>query len=191
MCAEAERIVDFWLNEVGPEGWYKSSTELDTSIRDEFGGLWEAARNGEYTAWLVSPQKALALLILLDQFPRNMFRGEAKAFASDGAALAVAKRAIVMGHDLKTSEPGRQFFYLPLMHSESLMDQERCVRLMALRMPQTGASNLHHARAHRDVIRQFGRFPYRNAALGRTTTAAERDYLAGGGYASSVKANAA
>lgn len=191
MCKEADRIVNFWVEEVGPKGWYKSTDALDSAIREEFGALWECAAMGEYTAWLVSPQKALALLILLDQFPRNMFRGEGKAFASDSVALAVAKRAIVMGHDLKTPEPQRQFFYLPLMHSESLMDQERCVRLMALRMPQAGATQLQHARAHRDVIRQFGRFPYRNAALGRATTPAEAEYLKNGGYSSSVKANAA
>jgi len=96
-----------------------------------------------------------------------------------------------MGHDLKTSEPARQFFYLPLMHSESLMDQERCVRLMTLRMPLTGENNLKHARAHRDVIRQFGRFPYRNDALGRRSTDAEITYLNGGGYGSSLSVSAA
>ncbi len=116
--------------------------------------------------------------------PRNAFRGTAEAFAGDRRARAVAKTAIDNGYDLAVPEPERQFFYLPLMHSESLADQERCVRLVLMRLPATGAENRHHAMQHREVIRRFGRFPSRNAALGRADTGDERAYRAGGGYMS-------
>jgi len=191
MSTVADQIIDFWLNKTGEKAWYNPTDALDAEIRGNFEGHWHKAIAGTYSSWLVSPEKSLALMILLDQFPRNMFRSTAQAFASDALCLSLAKRAIVMGHDLKTSEPARQFFYLPLMHSESLMDQERCVRLMTLRMPLTGENNLKHARAHRDVIRQFGRFPYRNDALGRRSTDAEITYLNGGGYGSSLSVSAA
>ncbi|MCL4158452.1 UNVERIFIED_CONTAM: hypothetical protein GTU68_021248 [Idotea baltica] len=131
--------------------------------------------------WLTYPSGALAYLILTDQFSRNMFRGSGDAFAMDAIAVAVAKQAIYKGWDLKIDCPARQFFYLPLMHSESLCDQDRCVRLMVERL-EDAASNLKHAQAHREVIRQFGRFPYRNDALGRTDTRGEKAYSAAGGY---------
>ena len=111
-----------------------------------------------------------------------MFRGEADAFHSDPYALGLAKRAIARRFDRKTPEPQRQFFYLPLMHSEKLSDQERCVRMIMLGLPETGAENVEHACKHREVIRKFGRFPSRNAALGRSDTDAERAYRAEGGY---------
>ncbi len=188
---DAERILDFWLNEVGPRGWYLSSAELDERVRSEFFDLWEQASAGELSTWLCAPTTALALCVLLDQFPRNMFRGTDQAYVSDPVALAAAKRSVVMGHDLKVDELQRQFFYMPLMHSESLMDQERCVRLIALRMPTAGDETLKHAQAHRDVIRQFGRFPYRNEHLGRSTTDSESAYLDRGGYERSVEMYAA
>ena len=128
--------------------------------------------------------RALALLILLDQFPRNMFRGTARAYRSDEKARSIAKQAIARGHDKVTPEPERQFFYLPLMHSEGLPDQERCVRLIKLGMPRTGIRNLQSAQRHRDVIRRFGRFPSRNRPLGRRDTEAEQLYRANGGYMS-------
>ena len=188
---DADKVLDFWIDQVGPRGWYKTDDELDARIRIEFLDLWERASHGELGSWLCAPNTALALIILLDQFPRNMFRGTDRAYASDPAALAAAKRSIVMGHDLKVKEPERQFFYLPMMHSESLMDQERCVRLISLRMPQAGDVVLTHARAHRDIIRQFGRFPYRNEYLGRATTSPEMEYLDRGGYEASVATHAA
>ncbi len=117
-----------------------------------------------------------------------MFRGTARAFASDKIALAAAKSAVDKGWDLKIDEPARMFFYMPMMHSENLCNQERCVRLTHERMPKTGAEYLPHARAHREVIRQFGRFPYRNEALSRTTTNAEAAYLVGGGYGQTLRA---
>ena len=182
-----EDVLGFWLDEVGPEGWYKSEEALDQEIRDRFGVAWEGAMEGRHALWLTYPSGALAYIVLLDQFPRNMFRGSGRAFASDKIALAAAKQAIGKNWDLRIDEPARQFFYLPLMHSENLCDQDRCVRLMLERMPLQGASNLLHARAHREVIRKFGRFPYRNTALGRNSTATELTYVNGGGYGSTVE----
>ncbi|NIZ11589.1 DUF924 family protein [Pseudooceanicola sp. HF7] len=181
-----EEILQFWLDEVGSAGWYQSSDELDQEIRDRFGAAWKNACDGAYGLWLTYPSGALAYIILMDQFPRNMFRGKGKAFESDKVALAAAKVAINKGWDMQIDEPARQFFYLPLMHSENLCDQERCVRLMLERMPETGEENLLHARAHREIIRQFGRFPYRNDALSRRGTKAEEEYLNNGSYAQTV-----
>jgi uncharacterized protein (DUF924 family) len=180
--AQAEEILRFWLEEVGPKGWYKPDTDLDARIRDRFGTLWQRAAAGGLGGWLARPRNALALLILLDQFPRNMFRGSAEAYRTDRRALAAADAAISRGHDRAVPEPGRQFFYLPLMHGESLAHQDRCVRLILLRLPETGAENLDHAQRHRAVIRRFGRFPSRNRALGRRDTEAELRYRAEGGY---------
>ena len=185
--ADAAEIRRFWLEEVGPEGWYNSSPELDETIRERFKDSWEQAQRGECNEWACDPDRSLALVILLDQFPRNMFRGSGKAFKSDRKALCVAKKAIEMGFDMRTPEPERQFYYMPLMHSESLMDQERCVRLMTTRMPKTGGPNLLHAKVHREVIRKFGRFPYRNDALDRSPTALEQDYLRSGGYGETLR----
>jgi uncharacterized protein (DUF924 family) len=137
--------------------------------------------------WLTYPSGTLSYIILTDQFPRNMLRGSGEAFATDGIARAAAKMAIDRNWDMRIDEPARQFFYLPLMHSECLADQERCVRLMMTRMPETGDSNLVHARAHREVIRRFGRFPYRNEALARPSHAAEAAFLAAGGYGAMVR----
>ena len=185
--ANPEEILAFWLDEVGPKGWYESSPELDGAIRDRFLPDWIRAREGGMSLWLTYPSGTLAYIILTDQFPRNMHRGSGEAFATDGIARAAAKMAIDRGWDLRIDEPARQFFYLPLMHSECLADQERCVRLMMTRMPETGEANLVHARAHREVIRRFGRFPYRNEALARHTQGAEADFLAGGGYGAMVR----
>ena len=177
-----EEILAFWLDEVGPEQWYAQDDALDAQIIERFGEAWKQARDGAFSLWLTYPTGALAYIILTDQFPRNMFRGQADAFSTDRAAVAAAKSTIAKGWDMRIDEPARQFFYLPLMHAENLCDQDRCVRLMCDRMPETGDSNLIHSRAHREVIRQFGRFPYRNAALGRASTAAELNFVEQGGY---------
>ncbi|WP_171130062.1 MULTISPECIES: DUF924 family protein [unclassified Ruegeria] len=183
-----EDVLSFWLDEIGPDGWYVQDDALDAQIRERFLATWQAACEGRFSLWLTYPSGTLAYIILMDQFPRNIFRGSAKAFSTDKAALAAAKAAVDRGWDLKIDEPARQFFYLPMMHSENLCDQERCVRLMHERMPNDGASNLLHARAHREVIRQFGRFPYRNEALERSTTQHEAAYVSNGGYGSTVRA---
>ncbi|MFT4716916.1 MAG: hypothetical protein ACI861_001160 [Paracoccaceae bacterium] len=185
--ADAAEIRRFWVEEVGPAGWYNSTEKLDATIQERFGEAWEKAAAGEYMDWACDPAKSLSLLILLDQFPRNMFRGSKRAFCTDRKAVCVAKKAIERGYDLRVPEPERQFYYLPLMHSESLTDQERCVRLMKTRMPDAGEQNLLHAKAHREIIRKFGRFPYRNQALNRDMTRQEVAYLDAGGYGESVR----
>lgn len=179
-----DRVLAFWLDEVGPKGWYAVDAAVDRRCADEFGELIDAAHAGVLGGWRASSRGVLALLILLDQLPRNVFRGTAGAHRADGRARAVAKAAIARGDDLRVAEPERQFFYLPLMHSESLADQDQCVRLVMTRLPETGAENLKHAVLHRDVIRRFARFPSRNRALGRPDTEAERAYREAGGYMS-------
>ena len=182
-----EEILTFWLDEIDPAGWYNPTDELDQTIRTRFGAALQAAIDGSFGLWLTYPSGTLAYLILTDQMPRNMFRGEGRAFETDHLARAAAKMAIDRCWDMKIDEPARQFFYLPMMHSESLCDQERCVRLIHERLDKTGAQNLLHARAHREVIRLFGRFPYRNEALHRHSTAPELDYVSAGGYGSTVR----
>jgi uncharacterized protein (DUF924 family) len=179
---EIERVLAFWLDEVGLKGWYAVDEAIDRRCADEFGGLIAEALAGRLSGWQASPRGTLALLILLDQFPRNVFRGTAEAYRADARARAVAKGAIERGQDLRVPEPGRQFFYLPLMHSESLADQDLCICMVQMRLTETGADNLHHAVLHRDVIRRFGRFPSRNRALGRADTQAERAYREARGY---------
>lgn len=184
---QAKTVLDFWLQELSQDDWYSGAPEVDAKIRDRFSDTWAAAKAGELQNWQSMPKGILAYLIVTDQFSRNMFRDDPRAFATDGRALVAAIRAIHHKLDLQVAEPERQFFYMPLMHSESLMDQDRCVRMFLTRMPETGAANMLHARAHRAVIRRFGRFPNRNAALGRHSTADERAYLTEGGYGAVVE----
>jgi uncharacterized protein (DUF924 family) len=176
---KADEILEFWTG-VGPEGWYGGGAALDAEIAARFGDLWSHAP--EALSWTHDMRGALAFILLTDQFPRNMFRTDARAFATDHLGLAVAARAIRMGWDQGIGGGMRQFFYLPFMHSELRADQDLCVAFFTVRMP--GTDNLRHARAHREIIRRFGRFPYRNAALGRETTPQEAEFLARGGYAS-------
>lgn len=187
MQTTPEEILEFWLNEVGPARWYASDEGLDAAIRDRFLGAWRLGRTGALDGWTVDAAGGLALLVLIDQFPRNMFRGDPRSFECDARARRIAKLCIAEGHDLSVDAPARQFFYLPLSHSENLFDQDRAVRLAASRLGRDSETLL-HARAHREVIRRFGRFPFRNAALSRETSAAERDWLAAGGYGAAVRA---
>jgi uncharacterized protein (DUF924 family) len=175
--AKPELILKFWLDDVGPARWYAQNSALDATIRERFLGAWEEALQGRFALWLTFPKGALAYCILLDQLSRNMFRGNAKAFSADKFALAAAKSSIHQKWDLRIDEPARQFFYLPLMHSENLPDQDRCVRLIKTRLQLSADEHLTHAKAHRDVIRTFGRFPSRNLALGRTHTTPERQFI--------------
>lgn len=171
-------IVAFW-QEAGPERWFKSDPAFDETLRSRFLDLYEAAVRGELDDWPETAEGALALVLVLDQFPRNMFRNTPRAFAADDLALAAADRAIAAGHDGGVPETLRSFFYMPFMHSERLADQERCVALM---QAHGGADNIKYADIHRDVIRRFGRFPHRNEILGRTSEPEEIAYLEGGGF---------
>ena len=172
-------IVTFW-REAGPDKWFEPEHEFDLTIRSRFFAVYEAAAGGRLAAWQESREGALALVLLLDQFPRNMFRGDVRAFATDAMACAVADGALARGFDQATNSAMRPFFYLPFMHSEALADQDRCVRLYEA---LDDAEQLRYARQHRDVINKFGRFPHRNRVLGRSTTQAERDFLDDDGVA--------
>lgn len=185
--ASPDEILNFWLDEVGPGGWYSGGAELDAIIRERFEDDYKRACDGALSLWLTYASGTLAYILLTDQFSRSMFRGSTQAFESDGIARAAAKAAISKGWDLRIDEPARQFFYMPLVHSECLSDQDRAVRLFKTRMPETGARNLLHARAHREVIRNYGRFPNRNKALGRTSRTEEQDFLDDGGYGAVVE----
>lgn len=177
-------ILDFWT-EVGMAGWYSESADFDDKVRSKYKEAWTDAMAGKFSHWKLEAGSSLALIILLDQFPRNMFRGDGASYASDRMALCVAKKAIERDFDLQVDGDMRQFFYMPLMHSESPTDQEAAVRAFCTRMP--GSANLNHARAHRKVIRDFGRFPNRNEALGRQSTVKEAAYLDAGGYRFTVE----
>lgn len=185
--ADPVEVLDFWLGEVGEEGWYKGGDEIDALCRDRFAEAVAAAREGGLDHWVDGTVGTLAYLILTDQLPRNIHRDTALAFASDARALMAARRAVEAGWDMGAPEPEREFFYLPFEHSEDIADQERCVALMEERLPGS-PDNLLHARAHREVIRRFGRFPTRNRALGRASTPEEEVYLAEGGYGAVVAA---
>ena len=177
--ASAADIVTFW-REAGPKRWFEKDDAFDAEIRRRFLPTHEAAAAGKLTAWEQDAQGALALLILLDQFPRNMFRGSARAFATDPMARAIAAGALVRGFDARAPEGMRSFFFLPFEHSEDLADQERCI---ALNKAAGDADGLKWAEIHADIIRRFGRFPHRNAVLGRVTTPEEQAFLDGGGFA--------
>ncbi len=181
-----EKVVDFWLNEIGEEGWYQGGEEVDAKCRAHFAEAWAVARDSGFRDWLEDAQGTLAYLILTDQLPRNMFRGHGDSFATDALALAAAKEAVARGFDLEIEPPARQFFYLPFEHSENADDQARAVQLIDDRLP--GDLQLSHARAHQAVIERFGRFPNRNVALGRESTEEEREWLAKGGYMAFARA---
>lgn len=172
-------IITFW-RDAGYERWYKKDEAFDAEIRRRFLATWEAALAGQCDDWQNSDDGTLALLIVLDQFPRNMFRGDPRTFTSDPKAREVADRAIARGVDQRLDSVMRQFVYLPFEHSENLADQQRSV---ALFKALGDAENLRYAEIHEDIIRKFGRFPHRNPVLGRDTTEAEQAFLTSGGFA--------
>jgi uncharacterized protein (DUF924 family) len=171
-------VVAFWT-EAGPKAWYKKSEAFDAEILTRFGALHYAASRGELDGWAETVEGALALLLLLDQFPRNMFRGSPHAFATDSLARKVAREAVDRGFDAKVAPELRQFFYLPFEHSEQLADQDRAV---ALCTASGDADLVKWAGLHRDIIARFGRFPHRNESLGRAATEDEQAFLDGGGF---------
>jgi len=173
-----ETIIAFW-KEAGPPRWFKKDPAFDEDIRQRFLATHDAAAAGTLTGWEKSASGALALMLLLDQFPRNMFRDSARAFATDPQALALAKRAIGRGFDVLVEPQMRSFFYLPFMHAEDLTEQNRGVTLYRTAGDSDGEK---WAQLHADIIRKFGRFPHRNKVLGRETTPDEQAFLDGGGF---------
>ncbi|MBC8129842.1 MAG: DUF924 domain-containing protein [Rhizobiaceae bacterium] len=174
---DPQTIVDFW-REAGTERWFEKDEAFDEEVKRRFEDIYERAAGGELDEWIEEPTGALALVILLDQFPRNMFRGDAKTFSTDARALAIARIALERGDAHTVGEDINQFLAMPLMHSENLADQVACVEWMG----EIGPENVSFAEEHRDIVRRFGRFPHRNAVLGRETTAEERAFLDGGGF---------
>jgi uncharacterized protein (DUF924 family) len=171
-------ILAFW-REAGHERWYKLDDSFDADLRGRFLELWRKAAAGELSSWETTDDGALALVIVLDQFPRNMFRGDIRTYSSDSLAREVAGRAIARGADRRIEPALLEFLYMPFMHSEHLADQMRCVELFR----QTGSvDNLRYAEDHAGIIRRFGRFPHRNRILGRATTPEEQAFLDQGGF---------
>ena len=188
-----DRILDFWFGELESgladaahrKRWYKSTKALDAEIGERFGALLESAAERRLDDWFESPAGRLAFIVLCDQFPRNAFRGTARAFAYDPLALEAARDGIRLGEDQALETDQRSFFYMPFEHSEDLLDQHTCVGLFSQLLDETPADfkdkvSLSYAHQHRDIIVRFGRFPHRNEALERTSTPDELTYLADG-----------
>ena len=170
-------VLTFW-REAGPDKWFTKDLAFDAEIREKFLGTYEAAVAGRLSEWEATAEGALALVIVLDQLSRNMFRGDARTYAADPAARAAAHRSLKRGYDQDVPAGERGFFFLPFMHSEDLADQERCVALYR----EAGDPDLKYALEHHDIVRRFGRFPHRNVMLGRITTPEEQAFLDGGGF---------
>ena len=183
MSATPDTVVAFW-REAGPARWFARSDAFDAQIRTRFEALHHTAARGELDGWAFDAEGALALVLLLDQFPRNLYRGSAHSWATDGKARAVADTAIAAGHDVQVEPSLQVFFYMPFEHSEDPADQRRAVALIEALCGRLGDRTLMKwAVLHHDLIERFGRFPHRNAALGRRTTAQEQAFLDGGGFA--------
>lgn len=174
MATTSAEVIEFWFSERVRALWFNSNPAFDAELRERFEGLWRAAAAGELAEWEASAEGALALVIVLDQFPLNMYRDKALGFSTEQAAREVAERAIERGFDRTLDEMQKHFLYLPFMHSEKLQEQDRAVALYeAAGMNEA----LRWAKHHREIVRRFGRFPHRNAALGRSCTDEERAYL--------------
>ena len=170
-----EQIIDFWFHQTPDELLFKTDAAFDQRIRDRFGAVHRVAAAGELDSWMATPVGCLALVVALDQFPRNMFRGSPEAFASDDQALGVADAAIARGFDQQLAPRQRTFLYMPYQHSERLDHQRRSVELVARLDGEPDWPK--YAERHLEIIARFGRFPHRNAVLGRETTAAEAAFL--------------
>jgi uncharacterized protein (DUF924 family) len=174
---EAMDVIAFW-REAGPKKWFAKDDAFDLAFRDRFALLYGRAQRGELKPWRETPEGALAEILLLDQFPRNVFRNTCWAFETDAQAREATHALVASGLDRQIPEDIRPFAYMPWMHSEALEDQHRCVDAMTA----LNENNAHHAREHRKLIERFGRFPHRNAILGRDSTPEEKQFLAEGGY---------
>ena len=167
----ADDVVEFW-RQAGPSLWFTKDADFDRRFRAAFLGTHEAAARGELDGWLATPTGALALVLLLDQFPRNSFRGTPRMYATDATARRIAATAVDAGHDQQMPPDLRKFFYLPFAHSEDLADQDRAAALGR----HLGAPDSASSERHRDIVRRFRRFPHRNPILGRTMTEEEQDH---------------
>jgi uncharacterized protein (DUF924 family) len=176
--AEATAVVEFW-RQAGAKNWFAKDLDFDRRFRERFLSGHEAAARGELGGWIATATGSLALVLLLDQFPRNAFRGTPRMYATDSTAREVAAAAIDAGHDQASEAELQLFFYLPFGHSEDIADQERSVALNR----RLGEPNRSHAERHRDIVRRFGRFPHRNPILGRTMRQEEQLFLDEGGFA--------
>ncbi|HEY0918277.1 DUF924 family protein [Devosia sp.] len=170
-------ILSFWFDEHGPQDWFGGAAAFDALLAERFGAVHPLIAAGEAWAWRTSPGGRLAEIIVLDQFSRQLYRGSARAFATDGMALVLAQEAVAGGHDLELEPVRRKFLYMPYMHSESLHIHEEALRLFTALGDE---DTLGYERAHVEVLERFGRYPRRNAALGRQSTPAELDYIASG-----------
>jgi uncharacterized protein (DUF924 family) len=190
---DPEEVLTFWFGELDADGrsddehsarWWKKDADFDATIREKFGGVHDAIMRGELSEWLSSPRGRLASIVVLDQFSRNMFRGTSRAFASDARAVEIALAAVADGADRQFAHSERAFLYMPLMHCEDPTIQDRCVVLFAAwRDESTGKEReqlertIKYAEQHRDIVRRFGRFPHRNAIVGRASTEEEIEFL--------------
>ena len=172
-------VLDFWIK-AGPKKWWKKDADFDQQIASQFGETYRLACDGQLDHWSQSPEGALALILVLDQFSRNLHRNSPLAFAQDDRCVDLVKQQIASGNDRKMPSEINEFCYLPLMHSEALDDQDLCLAQMQ-RLDKEG--NIKAAVEHRDIIERFGRFPHRNKVLGRETTTAEQRFLDEGGFA--------
>lgn len=179
-----DAILEFWFKVSGPKKWFNGGDAFDAELRLNFEAfsveMVAEFKKMKTHIWEEDEHSALALILLFDQFPRNMYRGTKAAFAFDTWGLMIARRAIERGYDLKTAQDRRSFFYMPFMHAENMDAQDECVRLVDMRLDN--ANTLFHAKEHRKIIAKYGRFPYRNDVLGRINTSAEEVFLADGGY---------
>ncbi|HWW48728.1 MAG TPA: DUF924 family protein [Xanthobacteraceae bacterium] len=171
-------VLTFW-RDAGPERWYEKDAAFDADMERQFLATWELASKGELSTWEDTDEGTLALLIVLDQFSRNLFRGDVRAFQNDPMAREIANRAIARGVDQRIDAALREFIYMPFEHSEDLTDQKRSVALF--RATENG-DNLKWAILHLEIIEKFGRFPHRNKVLGRVSSPEEEAYLADGGF---------
>ncbi|MEG9861532.1 MAG: DUF924 family protein [Parvularculales bacterium] len=172
-------VLNFWVG-AGPERWFSPDETFDAQVKDKFASLYEQAKARYLNAWEENVEGALALVITLDQFPRNMFRDTPQAYESDALALGVAERAIERHFDFEVPDVMRRWFYMPFMHAEDIEIQERCVGYCEQRLDS--GETLEYAKGHCDIIRKFGRFPHRNMILGRTSTKGEVEFLEMGGF---------
>ena len=173
---EAEAVIDFWFREISPRQWFKASGRLDTVIRRRFGASVDAALSGKLDAWATTPRGRLALILLMDQFTRNIHRGKAGAFAGDVKAQKLVLEGLAAGADKDLNLAERQFFYLPLSHAEDAALQALSLEKFA-EIAREAQSLIGHAEEHAEVVGRFGRFPTRNSALGRASTAQEEGFL--------------